>query len=73
VAKYGMSIKVSGTFEEVKNKVIDALKTQGFGVLTEIDVQRTLHQKIGVDFIPYQILEHVIPIMHIALSLLTIR
>ncbi len=56
MARYGMSMKVNGSFEEVKSKVVEALKTQGFGVLTEIDVARTLNQKIGVDFKPYQIL-----------------
>ena len=56
MATYGMSIKISGTLEEVKPRVVEALKTQGFGVLTEIDVQKTLKQKIDVDFKPYQIL-----------------
>jgi len=51
-----MSIKLSGNLEEVKPKVVEALKTQGFGVLTEIDIQKTLKQKIDVDFKPYQIL-----------------
>ena len=56
MASYGMNIKVGGSLEEVKAKVIDVLKTQGFGVVTEIDMQKTLEQKIGVDFEPYQIL-----------------
>jgi len=56
VANYGISKKVSGTLEEVKPKVLEALKAQGFGILTEIDVQKTLKQKIDVDFKPYQIL-----------------
>ncbi len=51
-----MSKIVSGTLEEVKPRVLEALKSQGFGVLTEIDVQKTLKQKIDVDFKPYQIL-----------------
>ena len=53
---YGMTIKMEGSFEEVKTRVVEALKTQGFGILTEIDVQQTLKNKIGVDFKPYQIL-----------------
>lgn len=56
MASYGMNIKVRGSLEEVKAKVVDALKTEGFGVVTEIDMQKTLKQKIGVDFKPYQIL-----------------
>jgi len=56
MAIYGMSKMVSGTLEEVKPRVVEALKTQGFGVLTEIDVQKILKQKIDVDFKPYQIL-----------------
>jgi len=56
MASYGMNIKVRGSLEEVKAKVVNALKTQGFGVVTEIDMQKTLEQKIGVDFEPYQIL-----------------
>jgi uncharacterized protein (DUF302 family) len=56
MANYAMSIKLSGNLEEVKPRVLEALKAQGFGVLTEIDVQKTLKQKIEVDFKPYQIL-----------------
>jgi uncharacterized protein (DUF302 family) len=56
MAGYGMSITLKGTLEDVKPRVLEALKTQGFGVLTEIDIQKTLKQKIGVDFKPYQIL-----------------
>ena len=56
MAGYGMSTKLSGTLEEVKSKVVEALKTQGFGVLTEIDVQRTMQVKLGVEFKPYLIL-----------------
>ena len=53
---YGMSIKLDGSMEEVKAKVVEALKVQGFGVVTEIDMQKTLKQKLDVDFMPYQIL-----------------
>ena len=53
---YGMSITLKGTLEEVKGKLLEALKAQGFGVVTEIDMQKTLKQKLAVDFMPYQIL-----------------
>ena len=56
MAGYGMDIKVKGSLEEVKPKVVEALKGQGFGVLTEIDVRKTLKEKLGVEFKPYQIL-----------------
>jgi uncharacterized protein (DUF302 family) len=56
MAGYGMSIKLKGSLEEVKSMVLPALKAQGFGVLTEIDVQKTMNQKLGVDFKPYLIL-----------------
>ena len=53
---YGFSISMSGSMDEVCEKVTDALKTEGFGVLTEIDVQATLKKKIDVDRKPYKIL-----------------
>jgi uncharacterized protein (DUF302 family) len=56
MARYGMKIKLKGNLEEIKPRVVEALKAQGFGVLTEIDVQRTFKQKIDVDFKPYLIL-----------------
>ncbi len=48
--------KVRGPFDEVTEKVKEALKAQGFGVLTEIDVRATLKKKLEVDFRPYVIL-----------------
>lgn len=56
MSKYGMNSSVSGSVEEVKGKVVAALKTQGFGILTEIDVQKVLKDKLGVDFEQYLIL-----------------
>jgi uncharacterized protein (DUF302 family) len=47
---------VSGTFEDVITKVTTALKSEGFGVLTQIDVTQTLKDKINVDFRKYRIL-----------------
>jgi len=53
---YGFKVTVPGTMDEVTIKVTEALKTEGFGVLTEIDVQATLKKKIDVDRKPYLIL-----------------
>ncbi|MCF6181168.1 DUF302 domain-containing protein [Lutibacter sp.] len=44
------------TFETAKEKVTAALKKEGFGILTNINVQETLKKKINVDFRPYEIL-----------------
>jgi uncharacterized protein (DUF302 family) len=43
-------------FDEALGKVPDALKTEGFGILTEIDVKQTLKNKLDVDFRRYRIL-----------------
>ena len=53
---YGFSVQISCGFDEAVDKVTDALKTEGFGVLTEIDVKATLKKKIDVDRKPYKIL-----------------
>lgn len=48
--------KVALSFDEAIAHVTDLLKAQGFGIITEIDVQATLKAKIDVDFRPYRIL-----------------
>lgn len=53
---YHYSKTIDGTMDEAVAKVTVALKTAGFGVLTDIDIQKTLKEKIGVDFRPYRIL-----------------
>ena len=47
---------VGYSFEETIDKVTEELKKEGFGVLTEIDVQATLKKKLDVDFRKYKIL-----------------
>jgi len=44
------------TFEDAERQVTDVLKTESFGVLTRIDVQATLREKIGAALEPYVIL-----------------
>ena len=53
---YHISTTVRTSFEEALANVTAALKQQGFGVLTEIDVQKALKEKIGAEFRPYRIL-----------------
>ena len=53
---YGFSINLNENFEEVIIRVTEALKEQGFGILTEIDVKATLKAKLDVDRLPYTIL-----------------
>jgi uncharacterized protein (DUF302 family) len=50
------SKKVKGTMEEVNQKVVDALKAEKFGVITEVDMSGTLKEKLNVDIQPYKIL-----------------
>jgi len=49
-------VRVDGSVADVRPRVEAALKAQGFGVLTEIDVQATLKAKLGVDQPPFVIL-----------------
>lgn len=52
----GHTVKLQTDYETALQKVTDALKAEGFGVLTEIDVKATLKKKLDVDFRPYKIL-----------------
>lgn len=53
---YGLRVSVPLPFERAVEKATAALKTQGFGVLTTIDVQQTLKTKLDRDFRKYVIL-----------------
>ncbi len=49
-------IQLDLPYDEAIKRVIEALKTEGFGVLTEIDVRSTIKSKLGKEFRPYTIL-----------------
>ncbi|WP_073059980.1 DUF302 domain-containing protein [Fodinibius roseus] len=53
---YHISKKLDIPFEEAIERTTAALKEEGFGVLTEIDIKATLKKKLDVDFRKYQIL-----------------
>jgi uncharacterized protein (DUF302 family) len=55
-AAYGFGITLPIPYEQALVRVKEALKAEGFGVLTEIDVRKTLHEKLGVEMEPYMIL-----------------
>lgn len=52
----GMKKKTSMTYEQALEKVPEALKTEGFGVLTRVDIKDTLKTKLNVDFRRYMVL-----------------
>lgn len=53
---YGFSVQLNGDFQEAVGRVTEALKTQGFGIISDIDVQSTMKEKLGVEGQPYRIL-----------------
>ena len=65
----GFRVKLKVPYADAVQKITAALKTEGFGVLTEIDVQATLKQKLNADFRRYTILGACNPpLAHRALS-----
>jgi uncharacterized protein (DUF302 family) len=53
---YGFATTLHIPFEDAIGKVTEALKNEGFGVLTDIDVKSTLKAKMNLDMRPYRIL-----------------
>lgn len=56
LSSYGITTRIDAPYDEAVEKVKSALKEEGFGILTEIDVQATLKQKLGIDTEKYVIL-----------------
>ena len=53
---YGFHATLKGTFDEAVPRVIDALKQEGFGVLSDINIQAAMKEKLGASMRPYRIL-----------------
>ena len=56
IKKYYFTKIINSSFENAVQKIKDALKEEGFGILTEIDMKATLQKKLQVDFHNYTIL-----------------
>ncbi len=56
IDNYSFQITTALGFQETITKATEFLKEEGFGILTEIDVKKTLKEKIDVDFKPFHIL-----------------
>lgn len=53
---YYYTTTTEGNFNDIETKVVELLKNEGFGVLTQIDIQQTLKKKLNVDFKKYKVL-----------------
>lgn len=71
MSRLGFNVHLVDDFDSAVARVTDALKQEGFGVLTEIDVRETMKKKLNADFRPYKILGACNPpLAHRALSAL---
>ncbi len=55
-SQLGIFVRLNTDYETALAQTVDALKAEGFGVLTEIDVKETMKKKLGVDVPPHKIL-----------------
>ena len=53
---YTFDRKIDGAFDQIVERTMSALKAEGFGVLSDIDIRATLKAKLGAEFRPYRIL-----------------
>lgn len=53
---YGFHVTLNLSFDEAVERVTAALKREGFGVLSDIDIQGAMKEKLGIDMPPYRIL-----------------
>ncbi|MCG8017428.1 MAG: DUF302 domain-containing protein [Candidatus Thiodiazotropha sp. 'RUGA'] len=53
---YSFKSRLDGNIDDIEQRVVAALKVEGFGVLTEIDVKATMKEKLGIEKRPYKIL-----------------
>lgn len=53
---YGFTKEIDKSFDDIKNQIIDELKKEGFGILTEINVKEKFKEKLNIDFKRYEIL-----------------
>ena len=60
---YGFGTTLKVPYEEAIRRVKEALKAEGFGILTEIDVRQTLREKLGAEMEPYLILGACNPVL----------
>ena len=55
MSNYGFDVTIKATMEDAETKVRDALMEEGFGLLTEIDVQKVMKAKLDIDRAGYKI------------------
>jgi uncharacterized protein (DUF302 family) len=70
VTNFVLATQVRGTIDDVETRITAALKEVGFGILTRIEADKVLKEKLGVDIAPYRILGACNPtVAHQALTL----